>query len=73
MSWGGGAQFEIAINFLTGFYANEHYCDDVRLIARHYMSSPFRFWFDILTSIPLSWIDWGILQASSCAAPSALL
>ena len=55
-------QFEICVNFLTGYFENERYCDDLRLIARHYIASPFRFWFDVVTSVPLAWIDWGILQ-----------
>jgi hypothetical protein len=51
----------------------DHYCDDVRVIARHYLSSPFRFWFDLLTSIPLAWIDWGIMQVLQRPPPAAML
>ena len=31
-----------------------------RQAAWHYVSSPARFWFDAITSIPFAWIDWSV-------------
>jgi hypothetical protein len=31
-------------------------------VSRIYLTSVKGFWFDAATSIPFSWIDWGVLQ-----------
>ena len=53
-------QFEIAVNFFVGFYSDGIYVDSLPAIARLYTSSPFRFWFDLSTSIPFGWIDYAV-------------
>uniref|UniRef100_A0A7S0M6N4 Cyclic nucleotide-binding domain-containing protein n=1 Tax=Cryptomonas curvata TaxID=233186 RepID=A0A7S0M6N4_9CRYP len=47
---------------LVGRYRGGRYCDDFRMVARSYLASPTSFWFDAATSIPVSWLDWGLEQ-----------
>jgi hypothetical protein len=51
------AQAEIVLTFFIGFYETGCYIDSLPAIARRYVSSPTRFWFDASTSIPLSYLD----------------
>ena len=50
-------QIEIILNFFIGFYESGCYEDSLGSIARRYMSTITLFWFDISTSIPLSYVD----------------
>jgi hypothetical protein len=40
-----------------GYYDNGCYFHSLPDIARHYLSAPSRFWFDLGTSVPLSYMD----------------
>jgi hypothetical protein len=51
------AQIEIILTFFIGFYETGCYVESSSAIARRYLSSPTRFWFDVSTSIPLSYMD----------------
>jgi hypothetical protein len=34
---------EIGVSFVKGVVVEGKYCDDLRVIARHYLGSPYRF------------------------------
>mmetsp|Transcript_30422 Transcript_30422/g.80896 ORF Transcript_30422/g.80896 Transcript_30422/m.80896 type:complete len:577 (-) Transcript_30422:1098-2828(-) len=50
---------EVLLQFFVGYYdeGTGAYVDSLPKVAVYYLSSPFRFWFDAVTSIPFSWID----------------
>ncbi len=50
-------QAEIILTFFIGFHRNGLYIDSVSVISRRYVSSLSLFWFDVATSIPLSYVD----------------
>ncbi len=53
------------MQFFIGFYTHElKYFDDLRVVARRNLSSPYRFWFDSVTSIPFSYIDLTIYRVT---------
>ncbi len=62
-------QFEIAANFFIGYYDNGCYVHSLSEVAKHYTSSPSRFWFDVGTSVPLSYAD---LYYTKVASPQLL-
>jgi hypothetical protein len=51
------AQIEIILNFFIGFHESGCYYDSLPAIARRYLTAIGKFTFDVLTSIPLSYID----------------
>lgn len=50
---------DICVHFLTGIYKDGDYFDDFSTVAREYLKG--YFWFDVLTSIPISYIELIIL------------
>ncbi len=64
------AQLEIILTFFIGFYETSSYIDSLPVIAKRYLSSPTLFWFDVSTSIPLSYID--LYFAKVSALPSCM-
>ena len=56
-------QLEVIIRFFVGVSINGRYCDSLRTIGWVYVSSIRGFWFDAVTSIPLSWVDYVFYQA----------
>jgi hypothetical protein len=50
-------QLEIILNFFIGYYDAGCYEDSLFAIAKRNLSDPSLFWFDAMTSIPLSYID----------------
>ncbi len=50
-------QLEIILNFFIGYHDAGCYEDSLFAIAKRNLSDPSRFWFDAMTSIPLSYID----------------
>ena len=52
-----GRQVEVIFNFFIGFHDSGCYEDNLGVIARRYIMTPSLFFFDILTSIPLSYVD----------------
>ncbi len=58
-------QMEIGLNFLVGYWNGEgEYVDSPSAVAKHYVGSIFRFWFDITTSVPFSFIDYNVAMVS---------
>ncbi len=58
-------QVEIGLNFLVGFWNDDgEYIDSPAAVAQHYAGSIFRFWFDITTSVPFSFIDYQVAMVS---------
>ncbi len=53
------------MRFGVGISINGRYCDSFRTIAWVYLSAVRGFWFDALTSIPLSWVDYEVYMVSS--------
>jgi hypothetical protein len=51
------SQIEIILNFFIGFHESGFYHDSLPDIARRYFFAVGKFTFDVLTSIPLSYID----------------
>ncbi len=51
------AQVEIILTFFIGFHQNGLYIDSISAISRRYFFSLSLFWFDVATSIPLSYVD----------------
>mmetsp|Transcript_37941 Transcript_37941/g.100971 ORF Transcript_37941/g.100971 Transcript_37941/m.100971 type:complete len:431 (+) Transcript_37941:34-1326(+) len=50
---------EVIVQFFVGYYNDDgKYVDLLHLVAFNYLSSPLRFWFDAVTSIPFSFIDY---------------
>ena len=43
-------------------------CTNHSVIYRLYVTTAMGFWFDAVTSIPFSWIDWSVLQVPVCSA-----
>jgi hypothetical protein len=65
-------QVEIGLNFLVGFWNDDgEYIDSPAAVAQHYAGSIFRFWFDITTSVPFSFIDYQVAMVSHCTSPLA--
>ena len=57
-------QAEILLNFFVGYTDEDGvYVDDLGMVARHYLGSFWLFWFDAITSIPFSLIDYRVAQA----------
>ena len=56
------AQLEIGIKFFVGHHSNGCYVHSLREIALRYTGSLSRFWFDLATSVPLSYMDLYYLQ-----------
>ena len=51
-------QFEVASQFFVGSFDNsETYFDDIKLIMIRNLTSVTGFWFDLLTSMPWSFMD----------------
>jgi hypothetical protein len=55
-------QLEVLVRFGVGISINGRYCDTFRTIAWVYLSTLRGFWFDALTSIPLSWVDYEVYK-----------
>lgn len=55
-------QLEVLARFFVGISINGRYCDSFRVIAWTYVSAVRGFWFDAVTSIPLSWVDYEVYQ-----------
>ena len=56
-------QAEIILQFITGSLdMSETYCDELRLIATKYLSSPSGFCFDFATSLPWSLNDYYVYK-----------
>jgi hypothetical protein len=55
-------QIDICLRFVTGAYIDGAYCDSVRRLTWHYVTTPSGFAFDAITSIPFSWLDWDSLK-----------
>ena len=54
---------EVVVPFFMGkLDVSDTYCDDIREIARNYVTSLTGFWFDFLTSLPWSFNDLYTLQ-----------
>lgn len=52
-------QFEIFCQFFIGYYdKNGAYVDEMGLVARKYCKSFTAFWFDIITSLPWTYLDY---------------
>jgi hypothetical protein len=66
------AQLEIAIKFFMGYHYNGCYVHGLRDIARRYTGSLSRFWFDMATSVPLSYMDLYYLQVPPPRPPLRL-
>ena len=62
--------FDIACTFLTGAMIDGRYTDRPGAVAAAYLAAPSGFWFDAVTSIPFSWIDWLVLRACPQSAAS---
>ena len=48
---------------MVGFvdkYGN--YCDNLKTVAIVQLSSPWLFWFNLVTSVPVAWIEWITIQ-----------
>ena len=58
-------QIDIGLRFVTGAYIDGVYCDSVRTLAWHYLTTPSGFAFDAITSIPFSWLDWDSLKVGA--------
>jgi len=59
---------QIFLSFVTGVTLKGVYYDDFSFVASQYLRGPF--WFDLITSIPVSWIDM-IVIAQSCSGSGA--
>jgi hypothetical protein len=56
-------QAEVALQFFMGTLdVSDIYCDDMRVIAKKYLSAPSGFWLDAITSLPWSFNDIYLLQ-----------
>ena len=55
-------QLEVLVRFLVGVHINGRYRDSLQTVAYFYLCSPWRFWFDGVTSIPLTWVDYEVYQ-----------
>ena len=53
---------EISYNFFVGVFLQGQYYDDMKTVAKTYMMGGF--WFDMLTSIPVSVVE--LLAQQSC-------
>jgi len=63
---------EILLQFFVGFLREDQvYIDSPALVARAYLESPLRFWFDAATSIPFSILDFVVYQ-NSCVSSGAV-
>ncbi len=51
-------QLDAAVQFFLGLYTESlDYIDDLPSVMRMNLTSPWRFWFDCVTSIPWSCMD----------------
>jgi hypothetical protein len=58
-------QLEIVISFFVGFYDEDGiYVDNLGKVVRTYLGSFWLFWFDAITSIPFSLIDFRVAQVT---------
>ena len=52
---------ELFYNFFVGIAdANDNYIDTLPDVAYIQLTSPWLFWFNMATSVPVSWIDWHV-------------
>jgi hypothetical protein len=59
-------QMEVAYRFLVGFVDSAgNYCDSLAAVAVLQLSSPSLFWFNLVTSVPVAWIEWATVQVYS--------
>jgi hypothetical protein len=56
---------DVVFQFLTGCYVEPDYLDDFSRIATRNLSSVSGFWFDCVTSMPWSYMDYNAYQASA--------
>jgi hypothetical protein len=62
-------QIDVIYRFFVGIMKSDGtYCDNQRALARINFSSFWLFWFNLITSIPVSWMEWSVLQVSCCSA-----
>ena len=61
---------EIAYRFFVGVYIDGQYHDNIHIIARMYATSPGGLWFDLITSIPFTWIQWSFVALHGCGTSS---
>jgi hypothetical protein len=58
-------QMEVAYRFLVGFVDSAgNYCDSLAAVAVLQLSSPSLFWFNLVTSVPVAWIEWATVQVT---------
>ena len=58
-------QLEIVISFFVGYHDEDGiYIDNLGKVAKTYLGSFWLFWFDAITSIPFSLIDYRVAQAT---------
>ena len=51
-------QFEVFVHFFVGIFdSSEKYCDNLFLVVSRYLTTPSGFAFNLITSIPWSFID----------------
>ena len=56
-------QIEVACHFAIGtFDSTETYCDELRVIVTKYLTTVDGFWFDCITSIPWSFMDFAVYR-----------
>ena len=57
-------QLEVALSFFVGTYEKDmSYNDDIKRVAMTNFGTPTAFWFDSVTSIPWSFLDYLVYQA----------
>ena len=68
------AQFEVFSQFFIAYYDNRGiYVDELISVVTNYTGSVTRFWFDIGTSIPWSYLDFLADQVTNVANQSRRL
>ncbi len=68
-------QIEVACQFGIGtFDSTGTYCDEIGVIVRRYLTKLRGFWFDCMTSVPWSYMDFAVYVVwLSTSFPSTVL
>jgi hypothetical protein len=66
------AQLDVVVQFLMGCFVDPDYVDSYRLIALRNLTSLSGFWFDCVTSMPWSYMDYYAYQARAARRDSGM-
>ena len=59
--------------FFVGQFTKQAYIDDIWEVAHEYLTNPWHFFFNVISSAPLAWVEVGLANpAHPCAAHSSV-